>query len=95
MNGTLIRTQNRISDYGLSIRAAASEAGVSFSSLARALRGDGGITPPTDRKLRRWLGDDVPEIAALPPTIPMPQSREHAEMMLLVAERYLKDNPGN
>jgi len=86
---TLDRIRNTIAETGASIREVADQSGVSFSTIARALRGEGSLSPRTDAKLRRWLGDTVPE---LPETIPMPQSRAHAEMMLLVAERYLKDN---
>ena len=90
MRGTIERVRGAMQEFGLSGRAVADQAGVSFSALARATRGDGGISATTDAALRRWLGDDVPE---LPPTIPMPVNRCHAEMMLLVAERYLADNP--
>ena len=35
----------------------------------------------------------MPRPDITPPQIPIPQNRQHAEMMLLVAERYLADNP--
>lgn len=37
--------------------------------------------------------DPMPVPDLMPPYIPMPVSRKHAEMMLLVAEQYLADNP--
>ena len=40
------------------------------------------------------LCDPIPrKDIELPPSIPVPTSRKHAELMLLVAQRYLDDNP--
>lgn len=60
---------------------------------------------PVKSRERRLNGDDTCEAGhkypsrkslrekPTPKTIPMPVSREHAEMMLLVSQRYLDDNP--
>lgn len=55
----VIEKRNRI---GLSIRALATQVGISFSTLARLERGDG--LPDNNSKIRllEWLGDDAQEL---------------------------------
>lgn len=48
------RTRRRFS-----IRETALMVGVSFSTLARLERGEGGPSPLVERKLQAWLGEEV------------------------------------
>lgn len=75
----------------LSIREAAGEIGVSFSSLARAERGAGSLSKDTERRMRRWLGDDVPFEMSEMDFVPVPVSVEHAKSMIAVATAYLSN----
>lgn len=54
------RAQAKRNKLCLSLREAAPLIGVSFSTLARLERGQGSPSLLVGRRLRRWLGEDVP-----------------------------------
>ncbi len=59
MSETLDRLTEKMRSERLSARAVSSMAGVSHSTLSRAIRGDGKLTEASERLLKFFLGDDV------------------------------------
>ena len=60
MTSTIDRVLKKANDEGLSIRKIGMQSGVSFSTIARAIRHRDVVPEPeTDQKLRAWLGDDL------------------------------------
>ena len=79
------RVKKAREDLGISIRTLATESGVSFSSIARAERGDGAYSSRSERALKVWLGDDVSG------SISPQQERAAREIGIVIARAFQKE----